>query len=49
MVGVVGGLGLMFVDFFCMKEVNVDIKEYEFKEGVCKLVIFIFMLGGMVY
>lgn len=46
-VGAIGGLGLTLTDFFRLKSVQADQKNFESKEGTAKSVIFIFLPGGM--
>jgi Protein of unknown function (DUF1501) len=48
-VGAIGGLGLSLTDFFRLKSLQADQKDYASVEGTAKSVIFIFMPGGMAH
>lgn len=48
-VGFCGGIGLTLSQFFKIKSLQADIKDYQSKEGTAKSVIFIFLPGGMAH
>ncbi len=48
-IGAIGGLGLSLTDFFRLRSLQADQKDYESVEGTAKSVIFIFLPGGMAH
>jgi len=48
-VGAIGGLGLTLADFFAMRRVRADQKQYEFLEPKADSVIHIYLPGGMAH